>query len=387
MGLQRILVRGMVLGLVVGLLSISASAHAAEGETEPVVSKGPVVSKEWESVELERPTGFMVFTAWSPSAGIADTPGILMHDPAEGENGTTWLIKKNGQVEPLNSFSGGNATFRFAKADSGYVRVTGSQFGGDFQIRQLGSNLQQIAFSDFGTLDLSKSSEELMPYAIYDFVVAQDQLFGFGPFKTQDRSADFEDTGFFTFSLSGGRPNRGRLLETKSPADRDYFLAGFSYMTAMGPNIYFISMSDVPELYRFNLHSDMRPVPLGFRPMGDQLLPRMVSSRELDEALSPTEKIHGFPFDLFVHAGYLYCLTRSPVSDFDNEFPQWNWTLTKLGVGSETAVVKGTELLPSRARFVRVLPSPDHLFVLEGVKSAVGDEDLKIERLVYRPRG
>ena len=311
------------------------------------------------SVVLEEPIDFMVSTAWWPGAE-GDRPGILALNAKES---TTKLVTIDGGVHSFDSFQEKKADQRILsidEMDGGYYQLSLNKDLETFQARLFTRNRSLLVASNFEKLFENLSDSKFVPFTPYDFHIAENHLIGYGPYSTRtDRL--YDGVGFFTYALAEPRPGFGRLLNTMA-VDQDYYKLGFSYIASIGSKVFFIPMTDAPELHRFDLYSDVQPIRLGYLPMGDRALPPLTVGREIgiEETMKGVGEISGFPMDLFEHEGDLYCLTRGRASDGDPK-----WSLDRIELGDDEALAVSEYGLPSSAELIRVVPTPDSLYILE----------------------
>ena len=343
-------------------LAVPSSIHAQ-------MSQGLATGKDAdplavsETIEPRGHVSFLVRAAWWEGGENSEESGIIVLNPREPIGKRVALLNLEGDARHLEIPSVGADVVGIKANRLGFVALTGKLVAGQFKAYQLSDRLQEVATVDFLTRQRQAAGRNewgFYPVAVYDYTIVDGLLFGYGVFKYRPQR-DFDGMGFFVAPLGEGSASGGFALNTIAAKD-EYYRLGFSYITSIGSSIYFIPMSDSPELHRYDIYSDPAPVPMGYLPIGDSRLPKIELNKgdSLEEVLRPIGGLNGFPFALLARDSSLYCLTRSRSSE---GLPIWELEELQIGLDAVTGVTK--RRLPTQAEFIRVVSSPESLYILE----------------------
>jgi hypothetical protein len=212
--------------------------------------------------------------------------------------------------------------------------------------------------------------------SVFQMTVAAHSLVAYGALRSSSFAKGFE-VGFLRVSLS--HPSDAEMLLRFEL--NNYYLFGYQYLASIGPTAYFLRMGDEATLFR--VPAGMKPlarsgaVPRQFRRL-PKLQTHMDGPADAPAFFAEVEQLT-IPAGLYGGLdGYLYLLTRQPARASSGT----DWWLYRLT--PEGNRVLGSGQLPTHAKHLTVVPSPDRWFFFErGEVDSIGRQ--RIETLVAVP--
>jgi hypothetical protein len=214
--------------------------------------------------------------------------------------------------------------------------------------------------------------------AVYQWVGTDQSVLAFGLVRGESLPRGYQP-GLFRVPFGGSSAPLDPLLKVY---DWDYYLLGYQYLTAIGNTGYFLDLDQgtaklyevpsgaAPRLLPGSVPADFRDVPqISAFMRGPKDAPPLYKSLE---RMKMVTGLYGNPRD-----GRLYLLAREPAAR-----GAMNWWLFR--INPEGGKVEGKALLPTNARHLSVVVSPDTFYLIErGEVNAYGGQE--IDTLVAVP--